>query len=100
MRVFKTWWIKFNTQMYDMLKQTCIIVIQRGIIKIFSMINEKNTFPDFLLQDIPAIELVETLDSTLLHLIVLLKYEPILLETILKLYETLYQLREFIKTHL
>ena len=58
------------------------------------------TFRDFLLQDIPALELVETLDSTLLHLIVLLKYEPILLETILKLYETLYQLREFIKTHL
>ena len=59
-----------------------------------------STFPDFLDQDIPALELVETIDSTLLHLIVLLKYEPILLETILKLYETLYQLREFIKTHL
>ena len=62
--------------------------------------SEIPTFPDFLDQDIPALELVETLDSTLLHLIVLLKYEPILLETILKLYETLYQLREFIKTHL
>ena len=62
--------------------------------------NMNQTFPDFLDQDIPAQELVETLDSTLLHLIVLLKYEPILLETILKLYETLYQLREFIKTHL
>ena len=62
--------------------------------------NMNQTFPDFLDQDIPAQELVETLDSTLLHLIVLLKYEPILLETILKLYETLYQLRESIKTHL
>ena len=60
----------------------------------------KIPFPDFLNQDIPALELVETLDNSLLQLIVLLKYEPILLETILKLYETLYQLREFIKTYL
>ena len=64
------------------------------------MTENRSTFPDFLNQDIPAQELVDTLDSTLLQLIVLLKYEPLLLETILKLYETLYQLREFIKTHL
>lgn len=62
--------------------------------------NHPSPFPDFLRQDIPALELVETLDNTLLQLIVLLKYEPILLETILKLYETLYQLREYIKAYL
>ena len=62
--------------------------------------NKTSTFPDFLRQDIPALELVETLDSTLLHLVVLLRYEPLLQETILKLYETLYELRAFIKTHL
>lgn len=62
----------------------------------------KNTpfdFADFIKQDVPVTQLLDTLDSTLLHMVMLLRYEPMLLESILKLYDTLYMLREFIRQY-
>jgi len=56
-------------------------------------------FDDFIKQDVPVSQLLETLDSTLLHMVMLLKYEPLLLESTPKLYDTLYQLREFVKQY-
>jgi len=59
----------------------------------------KPDFQDFI-RDTPASELVETLDKTLLHLVLLIGYEPLLADILVKLYESLYQLREFIKKYI
>jgi hypothetical protein len=58
------------------------------------------TFEAFLAQDIPARELIDVLDETLFQLVTSLRTnDPIFTETIVRLYESLYLLREFIKKY-